>query len=221
MCAPTKRKRSSTQQRHSNRRPSKAKRSKRASKKKNAHVIFSHDLGNGFAIFVLLNPRLVSFAIRRFLFHAMIHNNTSQEFFVYRIREHIYQFSSLFASIHRGSLFVGWVLLYKSSSVVSLWPNLSHLTIYVFIFSIRSLAHTLTLTTNWQSLSNYARRAERHCFIAALIVCALRLHEKPNYVRTKKIIKSATGSKELCFFFFAFARFAIIPLPILIPMYIT
>lgn len=146
----------------------------RKSKIKCVHVIWSRDLGNGFQSI----RALVSFAaVRRFLFHAIIHNNNSQVFRLPHSRAHI---SIFFHNIHRGSL--GWFLPIVCACVCKQQTirMSSHSGCF---FHIRHRRTQLT-RPNPQSLSNYERRAKRHCFTASFIVSRARsrllllLHEK-------------------------------------------
>lgn len=156
------------------------------------------------------NPRWFPSLVRRFLFHAIIHNNNRQDcffsssssFLPHIRRAHI----SIFFSIHRGSL-VGFYCM----SVISLW--LLHASGYFHLLhSLDSHTHTDTLG---RSLSNYERRAKRHCFTARASARAhCRFHEKETvctfFVKNEENYKIGNRQKRVL----VFACFAIIPLPI-------
>lgn len=142
------------------------------------------------------NPRWFPSLVRRFLFHAIIHNNNRQDcffsssssFLPHIRRAHI----SIFFSIHRGSL-VGFYCM----SVISLW--LLHASGYFHLLhSLHSHTHSAEvyqITSDAQNGIVSLRERARARTAASM---RKRLCVRSSW-RTKKIIKSATGRKEFSF----------------------
>lgn len=145
------------------------------------------------------NPRRFPSFVRRFLFHAIIHNNNRQDCFFflllrfYRIfGEHIYQFSSLFTEV-RWLASIVWA---SSPSDCYMHPDISISCIHSTHTRTQThSAEVYQITSDAQNGIVSLRERARARTAASM---RKRLCVRSSW-RTKKIIKSATGRKEFSF----------------------
>lgn len=153
------------------------------------------------------NPRWFPSFVRRFLFHAIIHNNNRQVFFSFVFTA--YSASTYINFLLYSPRFAGWLLLYErhlplTVTCIRIFPSLAftrltythrHLHTFDKVYQITSDAQNGIVSLRSRELP-LPLPWERDCIRSSR--------------RTKKIIKSATGRKRVL----VFACFAIIPLPI-------